>query len=158
MKKKAFTLIELLVVIAVIAILIAVLVPALKKAKDAAQTTVCKSNLRQWHLVFKMYTDNNKGSFHGGYGGTVGEWWMKTLRADYDNIEEFRYCPAATSLEKDPPFRAWEYGPSSGTGQPPDRGSYCVNGWLENKPDSYFIGTGRELQVANKGLDRKSVV
>ncbi len=53
-----FTLIELLVVIAVIAILAALLLPALSSAKSAAQSTQCKSNLRQLSLALNMYVND----------------------------------------------------------------------------------------------------
>jgi prepilin-type N-terminal cleavage/methylation domain-containing protein/prepilin-type processing-associated H-X9-DG protein len=58
-----FTLIELLVVIGIISLLMAILVPVIGRAKGAAQSVVCKANLRSIGAGFRMYLDDNKEMF-----------------------------------------------------------------------------------------------
>ena len=66
--RRGFTLIELLVVIAIIALLMAILMPALQRVKNQAQKVSCQARLKQWGLIFKLYTDD-----HDGYFNDLGE-------------------------------------------------------------------------------------
>jgi prepilin-type processing-associated H-X9-DG protein/prepilin-type N-terminal cleavage/methylation domain-containing protein len=68
---KGFTLVELLVVIGIISVLIAMLLPALNKAREAAKTVSCASNLRQIGNAYFMYAQDNSGWI---LPGTVPSW------------------------------------------------------------------------------------
>lgn len=53
----AFSLVELLVVVAIIGVLAALLLPALARARAAAHSSACKSNLRQLGVALNLYID-----------------------------------------------------------------------------------------------------
>jgi prepilin-type processing-associated H-X9-DG protein len=60
-KKRAtpvgITLLELLVSVGIVAILAFIALPALARARAAARTAACQSNLRQWALAMQQYAD-----------------------------------------------------------------------------------------------------
>ena len=69
--KKIFTLIELLVVIAIIAILASMLLPALSKARQAAQSIKCVANVKQICLGANIYASENDSYLPGVKGSMV---------------------------------------------------------------------------------------
>jgi prepilin-type N-terminal cleavage/methylation domain-containing protein len=141
MNKRGFTLIELLVVIAIIALLLSVLVPALKRAKESARDVICRSNLKQWGVVWGIYTSDNKGKFPttpGDYnsGNKRGD-WIVPMRSVWDTYGDIVRCPSASKYvdfgDK------WPHGSYHSTyfisdttvaaGETPEECSYGMNVW-----------------------------
>ena len=108
---RKFTLIELLVVIAIIAILASMLLPALNKAREAAQASKCVSNLKQMGQTAIMYSQDYRDYLPGNTDDagnflvTIADFWVKPLSWGYQMQEvqklpeRFQRCPVAPLME-----------------------------------------------------------
>ena len=93
--RKAFTLIELLVVISIVSLLIAILLPALAKARQAAETSTCMTRQRQTCMMLMQYNiDFLKGdTWLPGYN-YQSKWWSEfILNAGYVQNNKVLLCP-----------------------------------------------------------------
>jgi len=139
-KGRGFTLVELLVVIAIIALLMSILMPALRLVKRQAKDIIDRSNLRQWALIFAMYTEDYDGHFFDA----VNMMWTGATRSYYQD-PKIRCCPMATKRWGEGgrgTFAAWDIGATGGpvnwTGDRiGDYGSYGLNEWLYDPPEGY---------------------
>jgi prepilin-type N-terminal cleavage/methylation domain-containing protein len=147
-----FTLIELLVVISIIALLMAILMPTLQKVRKQAKHVLCRSNLKQWGLVWTMYAEDNSGKFPGYLADT----WMRRLVQYYSNTNALLYCPMTTKTQdQGAPVRYAVIGAAAAP-----RGSYAINEWVYDSQDT---GGGRSLEdywrnTGHKGLSNVPVM
>ena len=78
--------------------------PSLARVKQLAQEVVCRANLRQWGVIWLLYTADNNGSFTlGTHEPAPDPWtepnmryWVVVLRPYYGNPGDLTCCPAAT--------------------------------------------------------------
>lgn len=128
--RRGFTLVELLVVIGIIALLIGILLPAVNKARQAANGTKCLANLRSMQVAQWLYATSNNGYLvqagmsHGGAHGDEAVAWFNVLQ-EFGSSELLPRCPADNSPH-------WP----GGTPVPPStdiyrRTSYGINDYLE---------------------------
>ncbi len=154
--RSAFTLIELLVVIAVVAVLAALLLPSLSKAKAAAQSARCKSNLHQIGIALKLYTDEFQkyplcAAMEGG-AQAYSLWDGKILPFAAGNRDLF-LCPSQQPVSK------WTNDPSVPQRNPSYGYNMAGSGRYPGSSTSLGldVGSARFGSVSGRGLPEAQV-
>ena len=149
-KRNGFTLIELLVVISIIALLMSILIPALARVRKQAKAVMCQSNLKQWGIIWSMYTGDHDGYFppRGGNptipaSGKEGYWILALKGYLAEGDYSLWLCPMATKTWEEGgtgSLMAWSHYQSEPPFPDDAIGSYAINSWVYNyegtDPDS----------------------
>lgn len=91
----AYTLNEVLVTILILAVLMALLMPALRLVRQAAASTKCLSNLRQYQLANSTYATDWKGFYVPlSYSSATPAGWSDPWYSNVDFIDRLRSDPA----------------------------------------------------------------
>ena len=176
-REAGFTLIELLVVISVIALLLSILMPSLGRVKEQAQAVVCRSNLKQWGLVFSLYASDNNSSFPQNIAGdgmtNYDAYWCHATMGYYD-MAKFRFCPSCKrnmervgelmstgesrmaygmTLKNWGPFALEDtVTPANWWDEFPE-GSYGMNEWCSNPPSDAGDLWGADINLTWRKMD-----
>jgi len=145
LRRNGFTLIELLLVIAIIAILSAMLLPALQSAKTLANSTLCKSNLKQCGLQLFIYADDFNGYLPSNESANPKRYWSRELKSVYGDAINSKTCICPSQPSTDNISQSYGFIRTDGTaklyGCPPillADSTYATNPPFQNY---YFLWT-----------------
>ncbi len=127
--------IELLVVIAIIAILASLLLPSLAKSRQAAQFSLCKSNMKQIGQLIRMYVDDNQGTYPSAIfwpdPNSIGNWHWQMYNAGLIKGINSTFASEAAAIRAGTyPKGIWRcpLGGAAPADWNPDRTHYGMNG------------------------------
>jgi len=89
MKKHGFTMVELMIVIAIIAVLASIIMPKMTGARQRAQLTACKANLKHLLIAIELYANDNKGA----YAPAGGAYYTSNYLVTSGHLKRVPTCP-----------------------------------------------------------------
>lgn len=104
MRIKAFTLIEILIVISIVAVLMTILLPALNKARELAQGSACKANLKNYAFATIMYADDNDDRFVDPRSCYFSQDAAYPVEAGISKPRHVRWCNRDVYLREHPEY------------------------------------------------------
>ena len=96
------------------------------RSRAEAQSVSCLGNLKEWGLIFELYTEQNDQRFFSGPLDAAWDDWVEILEPYYDGKEQIMCCPMAVKTRAkggQGVFAAWDDGEG-------DYGSFGLNAWI----------------------------
>lgn len=94
MDRSGFTLVELVIVILILSVLCALLIPSILWARESRRHTICQNNLKQFGLVFRMYSGEAINELYPRPGRGLADIDGPALYPEYLSDEKCLVCPS----------------------------------------------------------------
>ncbi len=135
-KKQGFTLVEILVVIAIVVLLAALIFPVFNRARNAARTATCASNLKQIGLAFRLYTEDYRG-LHPAF--------MPVTNPDCGWAEKIYPYTRSTAVFSCPSYEYGEFRPGCPASKPTNDSGHPWYNWDGSYNFNILVGPSRRF-------------
>ena len=135
--------------------------------RSHAKSIICKTNLQQWGLGYRIYANDYEGNLPPFIGGSATMMYWSMLKPYTGENRKFMFCPFARTVSESNPtslqlesyfgstFSAWQVDPTASwvPGEEIINGSYGENSWIRDSQQ-----TGHQSWGSFDAMENPSIV